>query len=296
MSDKTNENGAVLPETTGAGRKPFDQLTITDNYMFQAVMKDEIRAKKLLEIILGCKIRKLKVHEAEKTEESGYNSRGIRMDVYLEDDENTVYDIEMQPSRKRYLPKRFRYYQASMDVATLNKGDGFGKLKKSFIIFFVTYDLFKEDRYRYTFKTYCEENKDIELEDDATKIVFNTKGKVGQISDEVKALLAYMDGQAPTSEYTKELDDAVKSVKENEVMRMDYMSINANNFEQQELGTYKTYVKMVRKNMGRMADDAIMSFMDITPILLSNIRLVITQHPDWDDEEVADEVLDMDED
>ena len=270
MSDKTNENGAVLPETTGAGKKPFDQLTITDNYMFQAVMKDEIRAKKLLEIILGCKIRKLKVHEAEKTEESGYNSRGIRMDVYLEDDENTVYDIEMQPSRKRYLPKRFRYYQASMDVATLNKGDGFGKLKKSFIIFFVTYDLFKEDRYRYT--------------------------KVGQISDEVKALLAYMDGQAPTSEYTKELDDAVKSVKENEVMRMDYMSINANNFEQQELGTYKTYVKMVRKNMGRMADDAIMSFMDITPILLSNIRLVITQHPDWDDEEVADEVLDMDED
>lgn len=108
--------------------------------------------------------------------------------------------------------------------------------------------------------------------------------------------IAYMDGQAPTSEYTKELDDAVKSVKENEVMMMDYMSINANNFEQQEFGVYKTYVRQIRGTDGEVPDDMLIKILKIKPQILTNIRFVITQHPDWNDEEVADEVLDMDED
>ena len=54
-------------------------------------MKDPNRVKPLLEMIIGKKIRKIEIIEAEKTQETGYGSRGIRMDVYLEDDNNTVY-------------------------------------------------------------------------------------------------------------------------------------------------------------------------------------------------------------
>ena len=65
-------------------RKPFEQLTITDNYMFQAVMRDTKRVKPLLEMVLGKKIQKLEFVEIEKTVENGYDSRGIRMDIYVE--------------------------------------------------------------------------------------------------------------------------------------------------------------------------------------------------------------------
>ena len=57
-------------------------------------MKDPNRVKPLLEMIIGKKIRKIEIIEAEKTQETGYGSRGIRMDVYLEDDNNTVYDVD----------------------------------------------------------------------------------------------------------------------------------------------------------------------------------------------------------
>ena len=38
-------------------RKPFEQLTITDDYMFKTVMKNPARVKPLLEMVLGKKIR-----------------------------------------------------------------------------------------------------------------------------------------------------------------------------------------------------------------------------------------------
>lgn len=112
-------------------KKPFDELSITDNYMFQAVMRDPKLVKPLLEMIFEKKIRNIEIIEQEKTIETGYDSRGIRMDVYVEDDENSVYDIEMQASKKSHLGKRFRYYQSAIDVDIVNKGDSFKKLKQS---------------------------------------------------------------------------------------------------------------------------------------------------------------------
>ena len=62
-------------------RKVFDQLTITDNYMFEAIMRDPERVKPLLEMVIEKKIRKIILVETEKAQETGYLSRGIRMDV-----------------------------------------------------------------------------------------------------------------------------------------------------------------------------------------------------------------------
>ena len=50
-------------------------------------------------MVLNKKIKKIEVIEPEKTIETGYESRGIRMDVYVEDDEDVVYDVEMQACR-----------------------------------------------------------------------------------------------------------------------------------------------------------------------------------------------------
>ena len=42
-------------------RKPFEDLTITDNYMFQAVMRNPKHVKPLLEMVIGKKIRKIEI-------------------------------------------------------------------------------------------------------------------------------------------------------------------------------------------------------------------------------------------
>ena len=278
-------------------KKPFEQLTITDNYMFQAVMKDPKHVKPLLEMVLGKKIKKIEIIEPEKVIETGYNSRGIRMDVYVEDDEETVYDVEMQASKKRHFGKRFRYYQSAIDVDVVNKGEGFGKLKKSFIIFITTYDPYDKGWYMYPFETICSWDSDIKMNDATTRIVLNTKGtkdKEGhEVCEEIKEMLSYMNGNAPESDYSKMLDEAVMEVKRSEERRTEYMSINALSAEDKELGEYRTYVNQIRDS--EFPDDVLIKVLKVDGKTLMLVRNIISEHPDWDDEEVAEEVLSMED-
>ena len=120
--------------------KEFEELTIVDNFMFGAVMRDPKRCKPLLEYILDVKIRKIEYSELQKSIDIQYQSKSIRLDVYVEDDENSVYNIEMQTTRHKNLPKRMRYYQGMIDLNIIDKGEDYASLKKSFVIFICTFD------------------------------------------------------------------------------------------------------------------------------------------------------------
>ena len=45
------------------------------------------------------------------------------------------------------------------------------------------------------------------------------------VSPEMKRLLEYIDGQAASDDLTRELEDAVQSVRRNEKWRLDYMTL-----------------------------------------------------------------------
>ena len=246
-----------MSETSSTpAKKPFEQLTITDDYMFKMVMRNPARVKPLLEMVLKKKIRKIIIAETEKTQETGYSSRGIRMDVYIEDDENTVYDVEMQTGRKRHFGKRFRYYQGAIDVDIVTKGDSVGKLKTSYIIFITTYDPFGKGWYMYPFETLCSWDPSIKMNDAATWIVLNTTGtkdaKGHEVSKEIKEMLSYMNDGIPKSDYARMLDDAVKEIKQSEERRLEYMSINARESDILEVGQYCSYVSSVRDTTFQM--------------------------------------------
>ena len=48
--------------------------------------------------------------------------RAARFDIFAHDEEDTVYNAEMQKKNKGNLPKRSRYYQAHLDVTLLELG------------------------------------------------------------------------------------------------------------------------------------------------------------------------------
>ena len=67
-------------------------------------------------------------------------SKGIRLDVYVEDEAGTVYNVEIQTTDKKNLPKRLRYYQGMIDLNILNRGEDYASLRRSFVIFICTLD------------------------------------------------------------------------------------------------------------------------------------------------------------
>lgn len=45
------------------------------------------------------------------------------MDIYVKDGKETLYNIEMQTTENRNLPKRTRYFQEMIALNILEKGD-----------------------------------------------------------------------------------------------------------------------------------------------------------------------------
>ena len=99
----------------------------------------------------------------------------------------------------------------------------------------------------YTFENLCREDPSIALDDGAVKVILNTKGSVGEIGEDLKSLLRYMEGFAPDDDYTKMLDAAVKEVRSDDKWRREYMVLNEMLIENQRLGENRVKVAQVRK-------------------------------------------------
>ena len=78
-----------------AMKKSFDELTIADDYMFCTVMQDEELCKELLSMILKNKVGKIVRLFKQKSIENQIASKGVRLDIMIEDDTGKLYDIEM---------------------------------------------------------------------------------------------------------------------------------------------------------------------------------------------------------
>ena len=173
--------------------KAYEELELKDDFMFSVIMRDPRYVKPFLETILRIKIAKIEYPEVQKNIDIAAGAKGIRLDVYVEDEKHTVFNLEMQTTTARNLPKRMRYYQGMIDLNILEKGDDYNHLKKSYVIFICTF--------------------------------LNTKGTLDDVSPEMKRLLDYVDGKGVSDTFTRDLEEAVQSARQNEKWRLDYMTL-----------------------------------------------------------------------
>lgn len=205
--------------------KAYEELELKDDFMFSVIMRDPKYVKPFLETILRIKIAKIEYPEVQKNIDIAAGAKGIRLDVYVEDEKHTVFNLEMQTTTARNLPKRMRYYQGMIDLNILEKGDDYNHLKKSYVIFICTFDPFGLGRHIYTFENRCSEDIALTLNDGTVKIILNTKGTLDDVSPEMKRLLDYVDGKGVSDTFTRDLEEAVQSARQNEKWRLDYMTL-----------------------------------------------------------------------
>ena len=210
------------------GRK-LRELTIKDDFMFGAVMSDPENCRELLEMILSISIDRIEVSK-EKSMVYHPEYKGVRLDVYARDEENTCYNGEMQASRRPVLGKRSRYYQSQMDMEMLQSGRDYEELPKSFVVFICDFDPFGKELYRYTFKMKCEEDVNVELEDARQIIFLSTQGKNREeVPKELVTFLEYVKADLEESQkdfhnsYVRRLQDSVQRVKANREMEERFM-------------------------------------------------------------------------
>ena len=246
--------------------KAFEELQLKDDFMFGIIMRNPKFCKPFLERILGIKISRIEYPKSQDIIDLAADAKSVRLDIYVEDDDNSVYNIEMQTTENGNLPKRTRYYQGMIDLGILEKGENYKNLKRSFIIFVCTFDLFGKGRHIYTFENCCIQDCAIRLGDDAVKIILNTKGIMNDITPEMKRVLDFIDGKEASDDYTRELEKEMKSIRENEKWRLDYMTLQMKYQEKYEQGIeqgkVQSAIKMLKKN--QLSIDDIASYTGLT--------------------------------
>ena len=212
--------------------KTLQELTLTSKFLFDQTMDIPKAHEAALQIILQDDLIKLlNPSQTEKEIRSMPWLRSIRLDVYAMDQDNTLYNTEMQAERKGDLIKRSRYYQGLIDSSLLEPGTvNFNKLNNTCIIMITPFDLFGKGKYQYTFRSYCEENKELELGDGAVRIFLNTRGTNDkEVSKELVDFLHYIEktddesAEAANSERIRLIHECVRKIKSSEEMGVKYM-------------------------------------------------------------------------
>ncbi len=109
--------------------KKWEDLTISNDFLFSKVMRDAEICKEVLEVLLDIEIDKIEYIQEQKTIDLLYEQKSIRMDIFVKAAE-TLYNVEMQTTNQKDLTKRIRYYMAMGDLYEIDKGDFYQILER----------------------------------------------------------------------------------------------------------------------------------------------------------------------
>ena len=250
---------------------PLKDLNLTNRFLFDEVMDDPETHRDVLSIIFNREIPLLLTNQTEKEGRLSPLIRSIRMDVFSMDEEDSVYNTEMQEERKTDLAKRSRYYQALIDTGLLEPGiPNYNCLNESYIIMIMPFDLFGYGKYVYTFNAQCKEVPECQLKDGATRIFLNTRGtNDAEVSKELVDFLHYLEDTTSErvagtdSARIKRIHDRVCKVRLNEEVGVKYMQAWEEKYyakeDGREEGRKEHLMEQVAKKLKKGKDAAIIA-------------------------------------
>lgn len=220
--------------------KAYDELEFRDDFMFGKVMQDKELCHDVLECLLQRPVGELEDIQPQREIQYTVDGKPIKLDIYTRDD-NAVYDAEMQNLNKKStssleLPRRTRFYQASIDMDHMNKSQSYRTLPDSTILFICTFDPFGKGLAQYTIRGRCDENTEITIDDGAERILYNCCYEGEDIPEELRKLYDYIETGKSSSDLTERIDNAVEEAKKIEEWRSGYMKEMALFMEAKEEG------------------------------------------------------------
>lgn len=199
--------------------RSWENLGLSNDFLFGKVMRNPELCKEMLELILEVEIERLEFPEAQKSIDEEKDAKGVRLDVYVKN----------------------------------GNGEAYWELKRSYVIFICTFDLFGKGLHRYTFENVCLEDKKIRLNDGTAKIFLNTEGTAEDVGRDLKAFLDYVGGREPESGFVKKLEEEVKRAKKNREWRREYMTLLMRDRENLERGLKQGIEQGIEQGEERLA-------------------------------------------
>ena len=203
--------------------------TITSDLIFEMVMQQPQLCQELLRRALPeLTINTLRFINPQQDVHTGLLTRGVRYDIYTQDDQGRTFILEMQVKDQHDLAQRIRYYQGMMDQQLLHDGEQYRRLAQlpTYVIFFCSFDYYGESKIRYCFEDREATQPGLTAQDGQHSIVYNATADRRQSQLPLRSFLDLMNGkvdnedtfiQAVQAEITK-----VKASRERWLQNMIY--------------------------------------------------------------------------
>ena len=239
-------------------QKTLKDLNLLDRFLFSQAADDPDTMRDMLEIILGREVVLKLLPQTEKEQRTHPLNRYVRLDVWAMDEEERIYNTEVQREDTGNLPKRSRFYQALIDSHLLKPGEvGFQRLNPVYIILICPFDLFGYGwLYRYTFQMQCKEVPGLTLQDDAVRIFLNTRGQHTEgVPQELIELLRYMEhtteevSASCTSERIHNIQKRIHTIKSSEKIGVKYMQAWEEKILEQEKAREEGHASGLREGL-----------------------------------------------
>ena len=207
--------------------KQWEEASLSNNFIFCKVMSENLDlCKEFLEMLLNIKIESISLAQPETTLNVDFFAKGIRLDVFVKDNTDRIFDIEMQVIGKDYLPLRARYYQSVLDVSSLHAGEDYESLTESYVIFLCLDDIFHKNLPIYTFKSVCLEDSTLVLDDKTTKVFCNAQKYDKMPAEKLRTFFKFLVEKKPDeTEFSKTLSEKVLKAKIPEDSRRTFMTL-----------------------------------------------------------------------
>ena len=207
--------------------KEWEEASLSNNFIFCRVMSENLDlCKEFLEMLLNIQIESISLAQPEKTLDVDFFAKGIRLDVFVKDETDRSYDIEMQVIGKKHLPLRSRYYQSVLDISSLHAGDDYECLAESYVIFLCLDDIFHKDQPIYTFKSVCLEDPNLFLDDKTTKVFCNAQKYDKMPAEKLRTFFKFLVQKKPDeTDFSKIINEKVLKAKITEDARRTFMTL-----------------------------------------------------------------------
>ncbi|MFR4967613.1 Rpn family recombination-promoting nuclease/putative transposase [Lactobacillus kalixensis] len=201
---------------------------ITDDVMFENVMKDKPTCKMLIEAILpDLHISRLEVHTQRRIKDNRKNHSSI-LDVWVKDDQGRQYDLEMQLGKKDAMDLRARYYLSRLDTESLHTGENYEDLKAAYVIFICGFNPKGLGLKEYDFVYQCKQASSLALDTKTEIIYLNSKGIKGEVSRGIQDLFKMMNNQVPEqTQFTDQIKKRMIAYSETPEWRDHVMYVDA---------------------------------------------------------------------
>jgi len=219
--------------------KRYEDLDITDNFMFAKVFSNEDVAKDFLQDVLKITIEKITVVAEASAQEDPFH-KSVRFDVLVREEltdtpdtpnsatihhTGRYFDIELQMREASNLPKRTRYYQSMCDLDALAKGADYEELREQYILFICPDDIFGKGLSIYRFQNREESNPKILLGDLCYKN-FYIFSRYDDIKDRaIREYMQYFATQKHESAKMKRIHELVEKYRQDPIARKAYMTL-----------------------------------------------------------------------